>query len=35
MEEEVARLEAYLLEQKSMIMEQAKSVNPLRKMFDM
>lgn len=34
-EEEVGRLEAYLLEQKPMIMEQAKDVNPLRKMFGM
>jgi len=32
--EEISRLEAYLLEEKSMIMEQAKGVNPLRKMLD-
>lgn len=33
--EEINRLETYLLEEKNMIMEQAKGVNPLRKMFDM
>ncbi len=33
-EEEIGRLEAYLLDEKSMIMEQAKGVNPLRKMLD-
>lgn len=32
-EEEIRKLEAYLLEEKTMIMEQAKGVNPLRKMF--
>lgn len=34
-EEEVGRLAAYLLEQKAMILEQAKGVNPLRNMFGM
>lgn len=34
-EEEVSKLEAYLLEQKAMIMDQAKGVNPLRNMFGM
>lgn len=34
-EEEVSKLEAYLLEQKVMIMDQAKGVNPLRNMFGM
>ncbi len=34
-EEEVSKLEAYLLEQKVMIMDQAKRVNPLRNMFGM
>lgn len=34
-EEEIDRLEAYLAEQKSMIMEQAKGVNPLRNMFNL
>lgn len=33
--EEVGRLEAYLLEQKVMILEQAKGINPLRNMFGM
>lgn len=31
--EEIRKLEAYLLGEKAMIMEQAKGVNPLRKMF--
>lgn len=34
-EEEVSKLEAYLLGQKAMIMNQAKGVNPLRNMFGM
>ncbi len=34
-EEEISRLETYLLEQKGMILEQAKGVNPLRNMFGM
>ena len=34
-EEEVGRLEAYLLEEKAMILDRAKGVNPLRNMFGM
>lgn len=34
-EEEISRLEAYLLREKTMILEQAKGVNPLRNMFGM
>lgn len=33
--EEIGRLEAYLLGEKAMILEQAKGVNPLRNMFGM
>lgn len=34
-EEEVSKLEAYLMEEKAMILERAKGVNPLRNMFEM